>query len=334
MTRRLLAEPPGHHPVRFLVGDGPGGSYVAMKIAHAYGDARPANVLLREVVRAAAEQRAIHLEPMPRHRWVLPRLWWKTFGLNVGRIRPTLAVPRPPRPAAGPQRPWTGSLTFESARSAAVLAELRAWRDEYSPGVTTTAITLAAFAAALRKLGVPPDPRGAMFLLDGRRYLDDDVTIDSNFCFGGWLAPESLTDPAAIHTTLRGELASGRMLTMMLLREIKVMVTGAGVTGAAQPGPDPTRSAAEPAAQLTYSSQGRLDLLSDLPWAAEPAERINLGIPTAAGPEGMTLTTSEMNGVLHLDAIFHASTFDRAVVARALELVCAGPAGLITATRA
>lgn len=330
MTRQLLVEPPGHHGVRILVGAGPDGSYVAVKISHAYGDARPATVLLREVIGAAGEQRAIQLEPMLRHRMVLPRLWWRTFGLRAGRIKPTLIVPRPPRPVEGPRRPWNDALTFESARSADVMAKLRAWRDEHSPGVTTAAITFAAFTAALQRLGVQPDPRGAMFLIDARRYLKENVTIDSNFCFGGWLTPRSLTDPASVHATLKQELASGRILTMMLLRELRIMVRGAEP----EPGPYPTRSAARPVARLTYSNQGRQDILADLPWAAEPADRINLGIPTATGPEGITLVTSEINGVLHLDTIFHATTFDRTVVARALELVCAGPGGLIKATRA
>jgi len=47
--------------------------------------------------------------------------------------------------------------------------------------------------------------------------------------------------------------------------------------------------------------------------------------------EGITLTTSEMGGVLHLEATFHASTYEPAMVARALELVCADPAALILA---
>ena len=68
-------------------------------------------------------------------------------------------------------------------------------------------------------------------------------------------------------------------------------------------------------------------MLADLPWATGPACRVNQSVPTLNGPEGITLTTSEMNGVLHLEATFHASTYDPAMIARALELVCADPAG-------
>jgi hypothetical protein len=73
-------------------------------------------------------------------------------------------------------------------------------------------------------------------------------------------------------------------------------------------------------------------VLADLPWAVEAAGRVNHSVPTLSGPEGITLTTSEMGGVLHLEATFHASTYDPATVARALDLVCQDPAALIMAT--
>ena len=72
MTRQLQDEPRGHHPVRILVG----GGFVAMKISHAYGDAGPVNTLLRELIRAAAEERAAQIPPQQRHPMALPAAWW------------------------------------------------------------------------------------------------------------------------------------------------------------------------------------------------------------------------------------------------------------------
>jgi O-antigen/teichoic acid export membrane protein len=325
MTRRLQAEPRAHHPVRFLVG----GGYVAMKVSHAYGDAGPVNTLLREVVRAAGEERAAQLPPM-RRRFALPRAWWNQFGRSPARWRDALKMARTPHFETGELRPWTADLTVETARSADVLGKMRVWRDQYAPGVTTSAITFAAFTAALRELGLRPDESGATFLADARRYLGKGDTVDSNFCFGPWLAPASLTDPMAIHRTLKAELATGGMLTMMLLRETKLAVTGAP----GLPEPYPAEAPAEPRVRLTFSNQGRHDVLADLPWAMEAAQRVNQSVPTRGGPEGITLTTSEMGGVLHLEATFHASTYDPAMVARALELVCTDPAALIMAASA
>ncbi|GAB1689892.1 lipopolysaccharide biosynthesis protein [Krasilnikovia sp. M28-CT-15] len=326
MTRTLQSEQRAHHPVRILVG----GGYMALKVAHAYGDAGPVNTLVHELVQAAAEGRAASIPPMLRHRSALPKAWWKTYGLKVGKIRESLRIARPPQAGDdAPMRPWTAQLTVETARSAEVLGKMRVWRDEHAPGVTTSAITFAAFTAALQQLGLNPDTSAATFLADARRYLDKGVSIDSNFCWGPVLSPPDLTDPRAIHTALKAELASGKMLTIMLLRESKIMVTGAP----GLPDPYPTEAPAEPRPRLTFSNQGRHDMLSDLPWAVEPAGRVNQSVPTLNGAEGITLTTSEMNGVLHLEATFHASTFDPAVVARALELVCTDPAALIMAAR-
>jgi hypothetical protein len=118
------------------------------------------------------------------------------------------------------------------------------------------------------------------------------------------------------------------MLTMMLLRDAKLAVTGAP----GMPAPYPTEAPAGPRPRLTFSNQGRHDLLADLPWAVDAAGRVNQSVPTLSGPEGITLTTSEMGGVLHLEATFHASTYDPALIARALDLVCTDPAALIMAT--
>lgn len=325
MTRRLQAEPRGHHPIRILVG----GGYVAMKVSHAYGDAGPVNVLLHELVAAAAEYRPARLAPLARPRFALFRAWWKQFGTTPGRWRTGLSFARPPAPEETTTRPWEANLTVRTARSAKVLKQMRAWRDEYAPGVTTSAITFAAFAAALGDLGLDPDLRGGTFLADARRYLADGTVIDSNFCFGPYLSPESLTDPMSIHTTLKAELGTGRILTMMMLRTGKIGVLGAP----GMPDPFPSEIAVRPRPRLTFSNQGRHDMLGDLPWAADAAWRVNQSVPTLNGPEGITLTTSEMNGVLHLEATFHASTFDPALVARALELVCSDPAALIMAVR-
>jgi O-antigen/teichoic acid export membrane protein len=326
LTRRLQAEPRGHHPVRILVG----GGYVAMKVSHAYGDAGPVNALLHEIVTAAAEYRPARIPPLARPRFALFKAWWAQFGTKPGRWRTGLSFARPPaHEEETATRPWEADLTVRTARSATVLRQMRAWRDEYAPGVTTSAITFAAFTAALSELGFDPDLRGGTFLADARRYLADGTVIDSNFCFGPYLAPESLTDPMAIHTAIKAELGTGRILTMMMLRTGKIGLLGAP----GMPDAFPSEIADRPRPRLTFSNQGRHDMLGDLPWACDPVWRVDQSVPTLNGPEGITLTTSEMNGVLHLEATFHASTFDAALVARALELVCTDPAALIMAVR-
>ncbi|HET9516773.1 MAG TPA: hypothetical protein VFO77_03505 [Actinoplanes sp.] len=324
LSRQLLAEPRGHHPVRILVG----GGNVALKVAHAYGDAGPVNTLLRELILAAAQGRPAQLAPSPRERFALPRAWWSQFGRHPSRLREGLRLGGTYEPSDPELRAWTADLTVRTDRSAEVLAAMRSWRDEHAPGVTTSAITFAAFTAALRRLGLDPDTSGGTFLADARRYLPKGTVVDSNFCWGQFLSPADLTDPAAIHRALKAELAGGRMLTMMLLREGKLALLG----GPSLPAPYPTQAPVHARPRLTFSNQGRHDMLGDLPWSVDPAGRINHSVPTLNGPEGITITTSEMNGVLHVEATFHASTYDPATIEQALRLVCTDPAGLIMAT--
>ncbi|GAA2630367.1 hypothetical protein [Paractinoplanes durhamensis] len=316
-TSRLQAEPRGQHPLRIVVGAG----YVAFKVSHAYGDAEPVNELLYELVHAAAEDRAASFPAARRYiRYRLVRAWWQRFGLW-----PRQEVAGPRVIDAPAERDWSPQLTVRSDRSGEILRHIREWRDRAAPGVTTTAITFAAFAAALRDLGLDPDLSGAVFHIDARRYLDRDVRIDSNFSIGVRLSPRDLTDPRAVNETLQAELASGRVLGMMLRRAGRIMVAGAP----AVPEPYPGKISTTPRPKLTLSNQGRHDILSDLPWTVDAASRANLSVPTHSGPEGITLTTSELDGALHLEATFHASTYDPDVITRALDVVCTNPAGIM-----
>lgn len=321
MTRRLQDEPAGALPVRVLVG----GGYVALKVSRAYGDAEPVNALLRELVRAAHDGRAAGLVPLAARRWALPKAWLKQVGLRPDRWRDGLAVPRPPKRAPAPTRPWKASLVTSSVRSTRVLAEMRVWRDIHAPGATAPAIALAAFAAALVELGLNPDLSGGVFLADARWRLGQAAGVDGNFSTGSYLSPESLIHPAPIDRTFTAELAGGRILTSMLLRSGKLMVTRAART----PAPYPEEITVEPRPRLVFDDQGRHDLLGDLPWGVEAAGRINQSAPAHCEPEDIVLAIGEMDGVLHLDATFHSSTYDPVAVQRALDLVCSDPAGLI-----
>jgi hypothetical protein len=98
-----------------------------MKVAHAYGDAGPVNVLLRELVRAAGEERAARIAPMKRV-FALPGAWWHTFGRSPSKWRDALQMARTPHVGTGETRPWLANLTVETARSAEVLGRMRVWR--------------------------------------------------------------------------------------------------------------------------------------------------------------------------------------------------------------
>ncbi|MFI1989885.1 hypothetical protein [Actinoplanes sp. NPDC020271] len=323
MTRSLQDEPLTGLPVRVLVG----GGYVAVRVSRAYGDAEPVNALLRELVRAAYAGRAASLTPFTAQPWALPKAWLKQVGLRPNRWRGGLSTPKPPRRVPAATRPWKASLVTASVRSTRVLGEMRTWRDRHGVGATSPAIALAAFAAALVELGLDPDLSGGLFLADARWRLGQAAGVDGNFSIGSYLSPQSLINPGPIDETFTAELAGGRILTSMLLRSGRLLVTRAPRT----PEPYPEEIAIEPRPRLVLDDQGRHDLLGDLPWGADPAGRIDQSALAYCEPEDVVLAISEMDGVLHLDATFHSTTYDPVVVQRALDLVCSDPAGLITA---
>jgi hypothetical protein len=326
LSAMLHAEPRAHHPVRLLVGNG----YVALKVAHVYGDADPVNRLLRSLILAAASGSPADV-PRERRRRQLTKALWNQFGRHPKRWRDGLRIEKPPadRPL-GPEDSvaWRPQIGNESMHSLEVMAKMRAWRDEHAPGVSTSAIAYAAFIGALRHCGLGGHSDGAVFLADARRYLPKgDQVVDGNFCWGQYLSPVDLTSPAAIQQALKAELGTGRMLTMMALRETRL---GLGkVQG--MPHPYPDRVSTDRRQVVTLGNQGRHDLLSDLPWAAEPADRVNHSIPTLCGPQDVTLCTSEMNGVLHVDITYHRTSYDQATMRRVAELVVTDPVGMIMA---
>ncbi|WP_203819115.1 hypothetical protein [Paractinoplanes ferrugineus] len=321
---RLQSEARTDHPLRIMVGT----DFVAIKFTHSYGDAGPVLVLLHELIKAAEEGRAASVRPYEPHRGALLRAWWEKIGSKRANWKQGLSLPRPPRAGSGTTRPWKPDITWRTDRSADAMRKIREFRKVHARGVSTTAIVFAAFTAALRDLGVDPNLGGGIFLADARRFLPNDVKIDSDFCMGMWLSPGDTTDPAAIDRVLKAETGFPRILTVMMIEEIKTLLSRSKGVPPAYPG----EIVAAPQARITYSHQGRHDMLKDLPWAVEPAERRNISVSTLCEPDGIALGTAEMNGVLHLDAVFHASTFDPEVMAKALHMVLSDPAGLLGAT--
>jgi hypothetical protein len=300
-----------------------------MKVSHALGDADPVNRALRAVVMAAWQGRAATPPPAATAKLALTRALVRHFGRDPRRLAAGVRVNRPPNNlplGEGQGVVWAPQLTV---RSAAALAQLRTWRDAHAVGVSTAALTFAAFNAALLHSGLSSERPGAVMLADARRYLPAGASVGGNFCWGPYLTPDSLLDPRAISRALRAELTTGRIMTMMALRECRLALTGAP----GMPAPYPTRRRADPRPELTFGNQGRHDVLADLPWAADPDERINMSAPTLSAPEGIVLSTSEMGETLHVDVTFHATTFDADLIGRAVNQVCHDPIGLIAATR-
>ncbi|HKS99006.1 MAG TPA: hypothetical protein VJT31_05685, partial [Rugosimonospora sp.] len=179
-------------------------------------------------------------------------------------------------------------------------------------------------AAAFAECGLPAAGPGAVVLVDARRYLPAGRGADGNFAWGLYLRPASLTDPRAIQDELARELSTGSALAMLALRTGRLLVAPGH-----REAPLPHRVPARPRPRFTFTHLGRLDGYRDLPWAADPARRRNISVPSTSGPDAVTVSLSELAGVLHVNVSFHRSTFDPERVRAATELACAHPAELL-----
>jgi hypothetical protein len=322
---RVAEEPMGDRPVFFALCDG----FVGMKFTHALGDGKISNAFMPEVLSAAAAGRPV-VPPFPHPvRLPLLRASVRHFGRHPAQFAQALRVRRPPvveAPADELMVAWKPQLAHYAGRSTTqVVKDFRTWRKANLPDVGMAAIVFAAIASALDRAGIGTDRAGLVTLIDARRYLKPDQAVNGNFAVGQYITPASMTDPAAVDAALKAEIASGRGLAMMALRDAHFLLAP---SHAATPRHTQVRSRPRP--ELTLTHIGRLDSLRDLPWAAAEEDRRTISIPSVGGPEALTVSIAEMFGALHLNTTFHSSTFDPAAVAMAIDLVRTDPVSLVS----
>jgi hypothetical protein len=318
VTRWLVAEPLADRPLLLAVCKG----FVGAKISHGLGDGRVVNTLFPELLRATATG-SVPRPPFPNPvAFPTLRALAHHFGRHPARLRHALRVVRPPVSTVDGRVPWHPEVRYRSVRSGTALAEVRAWRDRYAPGISAAAILFTAAVSALTRCGLTPRWPGAVVLVDARRYLPDGATVDGNFSWGQYLCPTDLTDPRAVHDSLTAELDSGRPLAMLALRTARLALR--------RPAPVPPIPGVspDPRPELTLTHIGKLDAYTGLPWTGPVGAYRNISVPTTSGPEAVTISFSELTGALYVNVSFHGSTFDPETVYRAVELLCHDPIGL------
>jgi hypothetical protein len=320
VVRRLLPVVPGDRAMVLAVH----GNYLAARISHGVGDGRVVNRLLLDLLLTATQPQPA-APRTPGTRAALARAVAWHFRRHPAALAAAARVALPPPAPVGTAISWASRLAYSSARSPADgLRRLREWRDAHLPGVTTASIVFAAASSALRQAGLCPYRAGVVILIDARRYLPPGSTVDGNFSWGQYLVPTDPEDPRAIDTVLKAELASGRALLMLALRDARAAVLPRSAAAPSTVGP-------VPGPDLSLSHLGRLDGYAELPWTGAHEGHRFVCVPPPAGPAGITFSLSEMSGALHVTAAFHGSTFPQAAVDRAVELVATRPVDLVMA---
>ncbi|WP_035751331.1 hypothetical protein [Parafrankia discariae] len=306
-------------PFRMATGDG----LVAVSVEHPLLDGRPALAFLAELTARAQDGAppTAMVRTGPRHP--LATALAERYARDPRRLSATARARRDTiaaEPPGTPHRPWRPDFASASgAGDPAVLPALRRWRARNTPGVTRTAVLFAAARAALIETGLPPSP-GLHVLADNRRYLPGPADLHGNFSVGVYLDPPDPLDPVSIAGALDTGLGAGRPLaTMTLLAARAQLRRPAG----------PARTVrATPRPSLVLNYLGRLREIERVSWRAGCPPRF-LAASTPGHPELVTFTLTEIMGRLQVSAAFHASTFDPALVRRAVDALCADPVGLL-----
>jgi|GEM_PF-3964574 len=321
-ARALLAflrrQEPGDRPLLLAVH----GPWVALRATHAAGDAATVDAWFARLLHDALAGGGTGPYRRPG-RLVLARALARHFGTAPATVLPALRVRRPPVPAPGTGPAGVPAPVHLHARTGAgALDALRRHRDRYAPGVSVVAALAAALYRALdRGAGTPLAP-GLVVLVNTRRYLSAASTVDGNFAWGQYLEPGDPGDPGAVDAALRAELAGGRPLAMLALRDARALLPAWPPRARARPAPG---TGGTGPLVLTVTHYGRLDGYRGLPWRVPAPDRCFLAAPAPAGPTGITVALAELDGVLHLSAGCHPGTVAPGRVRHALELVAADP---------
>lgn len=324
----LYNSPPSDLPVQFIIG----ADFCALLVNHACVDGLTINAIWPEIIRCAVAGEDPVTVAVPSIRAPLLRALDNYYRRSPKRVLATLRAPHSVPPAEAADRPtvaWQPEFAVVSASAGpAALEQIRKWRLEHARGITRTVVLFAAARAALEQVGLTAATPGLYVIGDIRKFLPTGARLDGNFASAVYIAPDDPTDPVVLNGAIDQAFSAARPLATMAL----VAATASRRRRKAGGVPGRIARAAAPVHSLVHT--GRLKPYEKLPWAGDRAQRRYIIGSTPGGPEGISVFISEIHGGIDVTATFHATTFDRDAVARALELMCKDPAAVLDAGRA
>jgi hypothetical protein len=312
---------------------------VSLSLAHSMGDGVYMSRMLAAVVSTARTAQLPDWATKSVAAHPLRSAMWQFFGHKPSRF--TQAVQRARARAAeatGSQLPLASTstgltrlaCTYRGSTRAA-FSEMKAWRRANAAGVSTVPLTFAAAHQALIRAGVDVSPK-PLVLFDGRRYLSRSYgEVPGNFAVGLYLEPGSPGDGVQLDVAMRRAVEEGRPLTAMSVgvatayaRSARSHLPQRGSTA-----PQDVGAGGRGPAEVAFSHMGRPADILRLPWTDDGESRYYAGVLTPSGPRGITLAFSEIASRLHVSASFYEPAQDAAIIGRALDMLCADPAGML-----
>ena len=312
------------------------GDHVALSIDHVMGDGYFLTRLLAASIELALGRDVPQWALRPTARHALPRALWSEFGRHPGRARALVAQRRETHggafsgreshraglsggdhPADPAWSPRSTSVVRVSTQS--VFRQIKAWRREHAPGVSTVPIAIAASEIAIRTTGIrtvgPP-----LVLFDARRYVrPDGVDVTGNFCAGLRIALADSGSPREVDAALKDAAALGRPLAVVAL---------AAVRSALRRAPGTMTAASDDRWDVAYTHMGRPAELARLTRGAARAGAY-VGLLPPSGPNGVTIAMSEIGDRLNVSLSFHANVVDRMDVEAVADALASDPVALL-----
>lgn len=303
-----LARPLAVLPFRMVIGD----RYVATRRSHAFGDLYGGSRSFPPFLLPDDDA------PAPvAYRAPLARALAHTVGRHPGALVAALRSDRwepEAQPADGPPVVWERGLCYATSESG-WLADLRASLDPARESLGGW--ISAALHRAVAEAGIATHP-GTLVVADCRRYLPPAKRhLSGNFVAGSFLRMSDPTDPVVATAAIREYTSSARPLLAMAASRI----SDARSARAAVPEPD-----AQP------DPQGRaylaLSHCSRLPWPSTtvPVAGCAYQVPTAIGPDGISVVTMVIGDRLSVSIGYAAGRYDRT----AIEHIAATVTGQVT----
>jgi len=221
------------------------------------------------------------------------------------------------RRAGGTMTPFAGRVSVAYARSGAdFLTRAREIRDQYWPGVSTSAIITSSFLRSLESHGITPEEQ-VRFMVDLNRHLPSDVGTLSNFVGTALVSVSSPYDPAEIAASIKDYTNGFRALVGYGMGYAKQL--------ASRPASKTAWSSGSSCARVVVSDGSDLPAAQRISWSTSTSPHVFVTRLPIGFANQISLAINRVQSELHVTASYYDCVFDTAKLQASLDSIVAAP---------
>jgi hypothetical protein len=221
------------------------------------------------------------------------------------------------RGAVSTMTPFAGRASVAYAHSGAdFLTRARKIRDQYWPGVSTSAIITSSFLRSLESHGITPEEQ-VSFMVDLGRHLPSDVGTLSNFVGAALIRISSPYDPAEIAASIKNYTNGFRALVGYGTAYAKQL--------ASRPASKTAWSSGSSRARVVVSDGSDLPAAQRISWSTSTSPHVFVTRLPISLANQISLAINRVQSELHLTASYYDCVFDTAKLQASLDSIVAAP---------